>query len=326
MPPETRSALAALALTAALSLSLAGCEDNGGDQIIGVGGGGPGPAEAEILEIVEGDLQNGRTLEVLPLPLTVAASDSRGEPVEEATVRWEVSGGVGTLSAVETLTDVLGEADVLLTLGPLLGVTQVRATVAGADAPAVEFTVFTTVVQVSILIDSFEGPFGEDSVQVVVGDTIEWVNRDGLQHGVLSTVEPPGGAPFNSNRLRNSERFRFVPKAEGLWQYIDPFAPDSTPPVGKIHAVLRTTVGSLKVVTSTTGSNIDPLYAVTVDGQFSSSIGPSDDVTFPSLTSLDHVVRLLEVDLNCQVQGDNPRIVTVRADETVETTFDVTCE
>jgi plastocyanin len=298
MPPETRSALAALALTAALSLSLAGCEDNGGDQIIGVGGGGPGPAEAEILEIVEGDLQNGRT----------------------------VSGGVGTLSAVETLTDVLGEADVLLTLGPLLGVTQVRATVAGADAPAVEFTVFTTVVQVSILIDSFEGPFGEDSVQVVVGDTIEWVNRDGLQHGVLSTVEPPGGAPFNSNRLRNSERFRFVPKAEGLWQYIDPFAPDSTPPVGKIHAVLRTTVGSLKVVTSTTGSNIDPLYAVTVDGQFSSSIGPSDDVTFPSLTSLDHVVRLLEVDLNCQVQGDNPRIVTVRADETVETTFDVTCE
>jgi hypothetical protein len=37
-------------------------------------------------------------------------------------------------------------------------------------------------------------------------------------------------------------------------------------------------------------------------------------------------VRLVEVQPNCTVAGDNPRSVTVVAQDTVTTTFDVTCE
>jgi hypothetical protein len=80
------------------------------------------------------------------------------------------------------------------------------------------------------------------------------------------------------------------------------------------------------VVTSTSGVNPDGAYVVTVDGTRSSAIGPADEVTFAALTATAHAVRLLEIQPNCTVAGDNPRPVTVVAGDTVTTAFTVACE
>jgi len=80
------------------------------------------------------------------------------------------------------------------------------------------------------------------------------------------------------------------------------------------------------VVTTTSGENPDLAYVVTINGVQSSAIGPADEVTFPALRATAQAVRLVEVQPNCTVAGDNPRSVTVVAQDTVTTTFDVTCE
>lgn len=311
-------------LAAGLTLS-AGCEE-GSERIVGVGGGGSGPSPASRIEIIGGDEQNGPTLGTLSLPLVVGVSSDRDVPVADVTVNWEVSRGIGTLSAVRTATDALGQAESQLTLGPVLGPVTVAASLEDQGGPSVTFAARATVVRVDIRIASFSGPLGGDSLQVVVGDTVEWLNRDVVRHAVESTVVPEGGASFRSRDLNNSDRFRFVPKAAGLWEYIDPLSPSSPPPAGKIHAVLKTSVGDVTVMTRSTGTNLDRLYSVSVDGLLSSSIGPNDSITFHALTALDHVVRLLEVAPNCAVQGANPRNVTARADAVVTTVFEVSCE
>jgi len=151
------------------------------------------------------------------------------------------------------------------------------------------------------------------------------VNRDALKHAVLSTSEPDSAFAFSSGDLQNSQRFRFVPKFEGVFEYEDPLSVQSEAPTGKISVVERD-FGGLRVVTTTSGENIDRAYVVTVDGTRSSAIGPADEVTFPALSATTHAVRLLEVLPNCAVAGDNPRSVTVAAADTVSTTFTVTCQ
>jgi plastocyanin len=307
---------------ASLVLISVGCEDN--EPIFGVGGG-TSPADAEVIEIVGGDAQHGRTLEVLPRPLAVKTTDARGTSVSGVTVLWELVSGLGTLSAVETPSDARGRAEVLFTPGPVLGDARVRATIAGEGGPSVEFTLSTSVFLVSIVFDGFRGPLGGDSLQVVIGDTIEWVNRDVVKHAVVATVVPDSGFGFQSLDLANSERFRFVPKAAGLYEYVDPLNQSAQPPTGKI-AVAGLDVGSLKVVTATTGTAIDPLFAVTVDGSRSAAVGPNDSVVFLALAPVGHSVRLVEVNPNCAVAGENPRLVIVAAGDTVSTTFDVVCQ
>lgn len=87
-----------------------------------------------------------------------------------------------------------------------------------------------------------------------------------------------------------------------------------------------TTTGSLTVSTSTSGSSIDPDgYTVTVDGGQSRTIAVTGSTTYTELAAGDHSVALTGVATNCIVGGANPRTVTVRAGETVTTTFTVTC-
>ena len=314
-------------------LAAAACDDN--DPIYGVGGGAESAADAE-LAIVLGDLQNGRTSEAFNEPLVVRAEQDLGlidgvpgtqniQPVENLEILWAITKGVATLSNPTSLTDSDGIASATVTPGPLLGEVEVTATIAGAGGDFVEFSLRSTVFLIDILIDRFEVPLGGDSIEVVVGDTIEWVNRDALKHAVLSTSEPDGGFAFSSGDLANSQRYRFVPKVEGTFEYEDPLSVQAAPPTGKISVVGRD-VGGLRVVTSTSGENIDRAYVVTIDGVRSSAIGPEDQVTFPALRATAHAVRLVEVLSNCTVTGDNPRSVTVVAQDTVTTTFDVACE
>jgi hypothetical protein len=316
-----------------LGFSLGACDDN--DPIYGVGGGAEAAADAQ-LEIVLGDLQNGRTSEAFSEPLVVRAVQDLGlvdgvrgtqniQPVEDLQIDWTITKGLATLSEPVSLTDSDGIASVAVTPGPLLGDVEVTATIAGEDGDLEEFSLRTTVFLVEILIDRFEVPLGGDSIEVVLGDTIEWVNRDALKHGVMSTSEPDGGFSFSSGDLDNSQRYRFVPKVEGVFEYEDPLSIQAEAPAGKISVVGRE-VGALQIVTNTTGENPDLAYVVTINGVQSAAIGPADEVTFPALRATAQAVRLVEVQQNCAVAGDNPRSVTVIAQDTVTTTFQVDCD
>src|SRR5213080_4868945 len=83
--------------------------------------------------------------------------------------------------------------------------------------------------------------------------------------------------------------------------------------------------GSLTVITSTTGSNLDPDgYTITIDGSFSQPIGTNASVTFTG-PSGDHTLALSGVASNCSLSGANPRTVTVPSGGTTSTTFSVSC-
>ena len=84
--------------------------------------------------------------------------------------------------------------------------------------------------------------------------------------------------------------------------------------------------GDLEVTTSTTGSDLDPDgYTVTVDGGMATSFAINDTQTFQDLDDGDHQVELTGLAANCTVSGNNPRTVSVPANGTASTTFDVTC-
>jgi hypothetical protein len=83
--------------------------------------------------------------------------------------------------------------------------------------------------------------------------------------------------------------------------------------------------GSLTVVTSTTGFNLDPdTFTVTIDGTVSKAIAINGSTTF-SVPAGANPVALSGVASNCIVSGANPRTVTVAAGGASTTTFAVTC-
>lgn len=251
MTAALRRRLREFAAGASIVALLAGaaCDDN--DPIYGVGGAGSSGESGEVdLAIVLGDLQNGRTSEAYPEPLVVQATEDLGlvdgvqntqniQPVEDLEILWTITKGVATLSNPASVTDSSGLASVTVTPGPLLGDIEVTATVAGDAGDFAEFSLRTTVFLIEILIDRFEVPLGGDSIEVVLGDTIEWVNRDALKHAVLSTSEPDGGFAFNSGDLNNSQRYRFVPKVEGVFEYVNPLSVQAQLPTGKISVVVQ---------------------------------------------------------------------------------------
>jgi hypothetical protein len=84
--------------------------------------------------------------------------------------------------------------------------------------------------------------------------------------------------------------------------------------------------GSLTVTASTAGSEADPDgYTFTVDGEEKGALDGSSGVTTSGLTPGDHSVALNSVATNCEVQGDNPRVVTVSPGATALVAFNVVC-
>ena len=86
------------------------------------------------------------------------------------------------------------------------------------------------------------------------------------------------------------------------------------------------TTGALQVVTSTTGSELDPDgYTLTLDDVESGAIGPAAQRTIAELELGAHRIALGGISANCEVQGQNPRTVSVVAGETASETFAVLC-
>jgi hypothetical protein len=84
-------------------------------------------------------------------------------------------------------------------------------------------------------------------------------------------------------------------------------------------------IGDLRVRSSTSGPSQPFYYLVVVDGTDIRSMGTNDVVLFQGLSVGGHQVRLIDNASNCNVQGENPRIVNVLFDQVVETIFEVTC-
>jgi len=89
---------------------------------------------------------------------------------------------------------------------------------------------------------------------------------------------------------------------------------------------LPPTTGTLEITAQTSGPSPDADgYAVSVDGTDRGAIGSNAAVTVASLTPGSHVAGLTGVDANCQVEGENLRVITVEAGATVRLTFAVAC-
>lgn len=85
-------------------------------------------------------------------------------------------------------------------------------------------------------------------------------------------------------------------------------------------------VGTVDVITSTTGVDIDPNgYTVGVEGVADQAVGVNDTVSVTDVVWGERTVELLNLESNCTVSGDNPRTVAVPQVGVVETTFDVSC-
>jgi hypothetical protein len=84
--------------------------------------------------------------------------------------------------------------------------------------------------------------------------------------------------------------------------------------------------GSVSVTTSTSGSVLDPDgYTVVIDGAGRGAVGGNTPLTISGLAAGDHSVGLGGIAENCEVQGDNPRLVPVSSGDTVSLTFTVVC-
>jgi hypothetical protein len=86
------------------------------------------------------------------------------------------------------------------------------------------------------------------------------------------------------------------------------------------------TTGALQVATNTSGAEPDQDgYTLSVDDVESGAIGPAAQRMIADLESGAHRIALSGVSANCEVQGQNPRAVSVVAGQTVSETFAIVC-
>ena len=86
------------------------------------------------------------------------------------------------------------------------------------------------------------------------------------------------------------------------------------------------TTGGLQVSVSTSGPSPDADgYGITVDGAQRATLAATGVANLTGLTVGDHEVGLSAIAANCQVDGDNPRTVTITPGEDAALSFAVTC-
>lgn len=84
--------------------------------------------------------------------------------------------------------------------------------------------------------------------------------------------------------------------------------------------------GELQVDNETAGQGTDSTgYVVEVGDSISEQVKLGESLILPEVKTGDRTVRLTDVASHCAVQGDNPRSVTVKKNETSRTKFAVTC-
>ncbi len=170
---------------------------------------------------VSGAGQSARLAQPLSQPLVVEVRADDGLGVPGVTLSWAVTVGGGTVSATST-TGATGRASADFTLGPSTGTHTATASVSGLTGSPVSFDATATLpvrVTVEMLGTAFVAPGGGDDITIMLGDTVEWVNRDAVQHTATSSSAPVGGSSFDSPFLSLGQTFEFVPNVRGAWIY-----------------------------------------------------------------------------------------------------------
>jgi hypothetical protein len=142
-----------------------------------------------------------------------------------------------------------------------------------------------------------------------------------------ASVTPNGTVSFQLGTISTGGSWTFSGTAAGetisgrhtLTDGSNVFSGNWTASIGSVGA------GSLTVTASTTGTNVDPDgYTLTVDGAGRGTLG-NNGVTITGLAQGNHAVGLSGVAANCQVQGENPRLVTISPGATASVSFSVVC-
>ena len=93
-----------------------------------------------------------------------------------------------------------------------------------------------------------------------------------------------------------------------------------------VCAEVPTTTGTLNVTTTSTGPDSDPDgYSFGVDAGTSQAVGINTTVSVANVPAGPHSISLTGVAVNCTLEGENPRSVTVPLGGTADVTFAVTC-
>jgi alpha-tubulin suppressor-like RCC1 family protein len=101
--------------------------------------GGPTPGTPASMSKTGGDLQSGAVSAVLAAPLSVTITDASGNAASGVTVNWAVATGGGLLAAPTSITNAMGVATTIWTLGSSLGPQTATATVAGLTGSPATF-------------------------------------------------------------------------------------------------------------------------------------------------------------------------------------------
>ena len=178
------------------------------------------------IALTAGNNQSARVSQPLAQPFEVRVTASDNGAVPGATVNWAPTAGGGTVSASSSATDEDGRATTTLRLGSATGANSVSATVDGLmtsfDATGTTpVTVTINMANIAFVVPPASRPpgGGSDEAQILLGDTITWVNQDALNHTATSSSVPAGGTAFDSGLLGLNESFTIVPNARGDWVY-----------------------------------------------------------------------------------------------------------
>ena len=152
----------------------------------------PGDGDATHISIVGGNNQSGRVGEPLQDPLVVAVTDSRGRPVNGASVAFEFTsaGPEASIVPATATTDTKGEATAQLVLGTTIGPQTGQASVVtqGSQVPSISFTVMAV-------------PKSANGIAAVSGDDQTGAAGSQLRQPLVVQVTDGFGNPISGVRI-----------------------------------------------------------------------------------------------------------------------------
>ena len=156
------------------------------------------PGAVTKLNVLSGDAQGALTGAPLPSPLVVRATDRYNNAVPGVTVSWQVTAGGGSVLPASSVTDSLGQAQTVWTMGGAPGAQSVRAAAGGALAAAFAASARSRVARVtvspgsaSVSLDStrtFAATPRDSAGTALAGRAVTWTSSDTLK----ATIDSAG--------------------------------------------------------------------------------------------------------------------------------------
>jgi adhesin/invasin len=186
------------ALSGALLLGGAACDDNNFNAIVILGSG---------ISVVTGsDGQIGTVGQPLPNPITVHVTDVNGNSAANSIVTWTVLSGGGSVSAAASITDANGNASVIWTLGPTVGTQTIRAAISSGNFVDISATAQPAEISATIAKTSGDAQTiasGTTSAPMVItltdlagnavsGATVTWTTSGGTLSAASTTTDAAG--------------------------------------------------------------------------------------------------------------------------------------